>query len=951
MSSGPTWQTWGEFLGVLALESLVVLAAAKLISRRLRSAQWQRAVWQIAIVVMWLAVLGELNGVRAWLRLPSTAAPAHSPAHAVVVTTMEPNMDFAAPAEGTRWDEFEASFGPQTTAPHRRQPVLWPALVLAGGAALLLLRVAAAQLLTLTFRSAARRWPDGELMRTVERFAALLGIRRRITLAHSHKTRGPFTFGVRQPVIVLPQDFADRFAPTQQQVALAHELAHVAHFDSLWRTVTHILCAVLWWNPFAWMAKRELDRASELAADEASLMIANGPEHLAECLVLCAKAPRPPWLAAWLGMDGGRFRSALGQRVARLMELSARGPVVRPIPSWWRLLAPLLCVGGLWLGLAAFDSGPREDAPQWQNSILGSALAAVAPRAETGESGLSTNAEIARLVSEGVRLYQTGKLLESETMFIAARKLDPTNHSATYYLELIRAREAGNRTRESRDDPARTSPERLHLRAKLRAIRLAEWGPIESRPLHEVLKMLAEAVRKADPDGQGINLIFSPGTGADKDERAQASQTVRLQTKLDNLTVENALDVLTTVSNPRIQYSVEDYGVVISPKAAGSPALHTRFFKIPVEKLREKLGPKSADTNAPAISIAQNIIPAFKQMMAKAGVELSASGKAVFWNDRLEMLMVRATAHDLTTIEETLGLLTMSPRQLTLRVKVFEVARDPNRDKHFDWFIGSVVQSNGAASEVTKTLTAAELNRVTAGTRNTATTPAPTFTGILTDEQFRAVVRALETRGGTDLLSAPEVTTLSGRQAQIKVVDVRYIVTDLDYGPNAPAPKTTEGGKKVLEGEGPRPIAEPFELGPIVDIVPYVNPDGRTIQMTVRPTLREFLGYDDPGPFTVEGGPGGKTSPVPLPKFRLRQAATTAVVHDGQTLVIGAGTARHTTRETKADGTTQTRETEKELFFFVTPHLIDAAGNALHSGEELTELHQTVPKQNGAAQP
>jgi hypothetical protein len=37
-------------------------------------------------------------------------------------------------------------------------------------------------------------------------------------------------------------------------------------------------------------------------------------------------------------------------------------------------------------------------------------------------------------------------------------------------------------------------------------------------------------------------------------------------------------------------------------------------------------------------------------------------------------------------------------------------------------------------------------------------------------------------------LSAPEVTTLSGRQAQIKVVDIRYIVTDLD------ADQTAGGG-------------------------------------------------------------------------------------------------------------------------------------------------------------
>ena len=72
---------------------------------------------------------------------------------------------------------------------------------------------------------------------------------------------------------------------------------------------------------------------------------------------------------------------------------------------------------------------------------------------------------------------------------------------------------------------------------------------------------------------------------------------------------------------------------------------------------------------------------------------------------------------------------------------------------------------------------------LTTGLRNTPGAPAIlTLTGILTDPQFRVVIRALEQRQGVDLLVAPKVTTLSGRQAQIKVVEVRYIVTELDVG-------------------------------------------------------------------------------------------------------------------------------------------------------------------------
>jgi ABC-type proline/glycine betaine transport system permease subunit len=42
------------------------------------------------------------------------------------------------------------------------------------------------------------------------------------------------------------------------------------------------------------------------------------------------------------------------------------------------------------------------------------------------------------------------------------------------------------------------------------------------------------------------------------------------------------------------------------------------------------------------------------------------------------------------------------------------------------------------------------------------------------------VIRALEQRDGVDLLSAPKITTLSGRQAHVEVSDVRTIATGLN---------------------------------------------------------------------------------------------------------------------------------------------------------------------------
>src|SRR5439155_11360316 len=104
---------------------------------------------------------------------------------------------------------------------------------------------------------------------------------------------------------------------------------------------------------------------------------------------------------------------------------------------------------------------------------------------------------------------------------------------------------------------------------------------------------------------------------------------------------------------------------------------------------------------------------------------------------------------------------------------------------------------------------AATDNILTSGLRNSA--PAVlTYTGILTDPQFRVVIRALEQRQGVDLLSAPKITTLSSRQAQLKVVDIRTIVTDLDLSQTGAGVSTTALGTTGGGGVGSaiQPITE-----------------------------------------------------------------------------------------------------------------------------------------------
>jgi type II secretory pathway component GspD/PulD (secretin)/tetratricopeptide (TPR) repeat protein len=746
----------------------------------------------------------------------------------------------------------------------------------------------------------------------------------------------------------------------------------------------------------------------------------------------------------------------------------------------------------------------------------------------------SNHVEAARFVQDGKLYYETGNLREAEEVLRRAVKMEPDNKGAHYFLDLVIARKyaAEARLREvnskqllmeveqawsepvkrsALDVPnayARTnlvfaSDKRQEIYRKLRNTRLTEWGPIDNLPLSEVIRSMADEIRKRDIGGKGINFMISGNADAGAGGGAGAvdaaglpvvadpgagdlnAVTIRLGTKLVDLSVEDILNILEKIADRKIKYSVEDFGIIISPRAVEPTPLHTRYFHVDPNTFQQGLanvvafsfgesqggggggggrggggrggggrggggrgnqgggnfggnqgggqgqgqgggatyaqvsiaggqqgaggrqGGAGAAAGAAGAGAAQPgggginflttvtpseiVIPVVRSFFATAGVSLVEPGKAVFYNDRLGILMVRATLSDLDTIEKAMQILNMSPPQMTIRAKFMEVNQDDNRALGFDWYLGnvgsgSIVGQGGTAPTLAgqptvvgnrtvggpfpnasiPTPPALTDELVTSGLRNSAPALA-TVTGILTDPQFRVVVRALEQRGASDLLSAPEVTTMSGRQAQIKVVDIQYIVTELDTDQTAAGQTATVvGGAAGGGGVGSLivPIAEPFELGPVLDVVPYVNADGYTIQMTLLPTLKEFLGYDDPGAFVAQvqgasaGGasPNALTEPTPLPKFRLRQVATTAMVWDGQTIVLGGLISEKVQKQKdkipvlgdlpffgrffRSESNTSSK---KNLVIFVTPRLIDPAGNPLHSEEEMPFAQHSTP--------
>jgi general secretion pathway protein D len=248
------------------------------------------------------------------------------------------------------------------------------------------------------------------------------------------------------------------------------------------------------------------------------------------------------------------------------------------------------------------------------------------------------------------------------------------------------------------------------------------------------------------------------------------------------------------------------------------------------------------------------------------------------------------------------------------------------------------------------------------------------FTGILTEPQFRVVITALQQREGVDLLNEASVTTLSGRQTEIQVLDLQTIVTGTSLNQTAGQATGTLGGVATGGAGGiGSTINYPTQLlpfGPTLDVVPYVSADGFTIQMTIIPSITEFLGYDNPGQFIPQaqsvGGVGGASQPLtaqlPLPRFRIRQVTTSAIVWDGQTVVLGGLITENVTKfkdQVPVLGdmpligrlfrSEASQSLKKNLVIFVSPTIVDPSGNRFHSEDEMPFAQTAVPPQRPVA--
>lgn len=245
---------------------ILLLALCRPLLRTRLSRRWQSYIWLVAVV-----------------RLLLPAAPAGSPIGALFQDRPPAAVQLEADGASAPVTPAETAMpsGAREPAPQsageRLPDHLW--LIWLGIALALLLRK-----LTL-YQSFVRYVRAGqEAVSQVERLDALaeigaeIGVRRPVELAVNRAVSSPLLVGLLRPCIVLPgTDLPD----ADFRYTVLHELAHWRRGDMLCKQLVQIAVCLHWFNPLVWWMAREMDRACELACDEAVLRRLAAPERRA----------------------------------------------------------------------------------------------------------------------------------------------------------------------------------------------------------------------------------------------------------------------------------------------------------------------------------------------------------------------------------------------------------------------------------------------------------------------------------------------------------------------------------------------------------------------------------------------------------------------------------------------------------------------------------------------
>lgn len=168
----------------------------------------------------------------------------------------------------------------------------------------------------------ATRIEQPEWLALAREVSERLSLERDVRFFHTEEIAVALTAGVRNPVVLLPED-ACSWPEDRRRMVLLHELAHVKRRDCLALVVGSFATALYWFHPLLWVVSEKLRREREQASDDLVLGAgARASDYAAELLAVArslhvASAPLPAMALAESSSLETRLRAILNPGVRR----------------------------------------------------------------------------------------------------------------------------------------------------------------------------------------------------------------------------------------------------------------------------------------------------------------------------------------------------------------------------------------------------------------------------------------------------------------------------------------------------------------------------------------------------------------------------------------------------------------------------------------------------------
>ncbi len=343
---------WVSVLVEATLKGLVVLAIAGLVTTAMRSASAaaRHAVWALALgsilaLPLFSALLPnwelgifpaiEVEGSSAVVAPAQTSTADGSVVQAVNVlpagTGLSPDVSATAVSPATR-SVLSPVIAPRVAAIETASTLgvfAVPIAIVWGLGALLVLGMLLTGLMRTSF-IANRALPvlESEWVRMSDRLRRRLGIRRPVVLLRNEAATTPATWGVFNPIVLLPA-VSDGWSLERRRDVLVHELAHVKRLDFLTQIIGRYACAVFWFNPFMWLAARQMRVERERACDDEVLRAGTKPSEYAGHLLEIARSVKSFSAASFSSVAMAQRSQLSGRLLAILEDGRHRGPLSR----------------------------------------------------------------------------------------------------------------------------------------------------------------------------------------------------------------------------------------------------------------------------------------------------------------------------------------------------------------------------------------------------------------------------------------------------------------------------------------------------------------------------------------------------------------------------------------------------------------------------------------------